>query len=97
MTKSFLLSERAREVLILVRTITAPYLRACGDVSYWKTGCPQSEAIGGVEVPNLLNPDNGDKILASNVSPHMRGAVIPVATYFLRRVRHEVRLAVVIV
>jgi hypothetical protein len=71
MTKSFLLSERASEVLILVRTITAPYLRACGDVPYRKAGCPQSEAVCGVEVPNLLSPDDGDEILASNVSPHV--------------------------
>ena len=50
-----------------------------------------------MEVPNLLSPDDGDEILASNVSPHVRGAVIPVATYFLGRVRHEVRITVVLV
>ena len=50
-----------------------------------------------MEVPDLLSPDDGDEILTPNVDSYVGGAVIPVATYSLGRVRHGIRLTVVIV
>ena len=50
-----------------------------------------------MEIPDLLSPDDSDEILAPNVDSYVGGAVIPVATYSLRRVRHWIRLTVVIV
>lgn len=50
-----------------------------------------------MEVPDLLSPDDGDEIAPPNVDSYVRGAVIPIATYSLRWVRHEIRLTVVIV
>ena len=50
-----------------------------------------------MEVHDLLSPDDGDEIAPSNVDSYVGGAVIPIATYSLRWVRHWIRLTVVIV
>jgi len=77
LTKSLLLSTtstgyvKEQVFIFLINGIWVSNLCPRGNVPYRKTGRPQGEAICGVEVSDLLSPDDCDEIAPSDVDSYV--------------------------